>query len=372
MAKLGEPVLPVGATDLNLAAHLFQPARLTLARELRGMTKAELAERVEKSAAAIGQFEGGGKATCRPDAKTVGALALALGVPVAFFTRKTPAKLLEVDGCHFRSLRSASQRERRKLLARGSLLCDLMILLEEHVDFPREKVSKVAQTVRTEAQIEECAMRVRRAWGLGLGPINHVVNLLEVNGVLVTRVPESCVEVDAFSTWKEGRPVVFLVMQKGSTSRTRFDACHELGHLVMHADVVAANPDLERQANRFASAFLLPKESFIVECPRWLNWDHFYELKRRWKVSVSALVRRAFDLKCISEATYRRAYVHLNRTGERTHERDEPPSEPPTLLSKAILAVEPDFTVQDLAARVGLSVGDLEALVDLNSSTEKR
>ncbi|MEO7735481.1 MAG: helix-turn-helix transcriptional regulator, partial [Kofleriaceae bacterium] len=77
------------------------------------MTKAELAERIERSAAAIGQFEGGGRATCRPDAKTLASLALALGVPVAFFTRKTPAKPLEVDGCHFRSLRSASQRERR-------------------------------------------------------------------------------------------------------------------------------------------------------------------------------------------------------------------------------------------------------------------
>lgn len=114
---------------------------------------------------------------------------------------------------------------------------------------------------------------------------------------------------------------------------------------------------------------LLPKESFLIECPHWLNWDHFYELKRRWKVSVGALVRRAFDLKCISEATYRRAYVHLNKTGERTHERDEPASEPPTLLSKAILAVQPDITVQDLATRAGLSVADLVALVDLGAPT---
>lgn len=365
MTRSDEPVVPVGPTDLNLAAHLFHPPRLTLARELRGMTKAELAERIEKTPAAIGQFEGGGRAMCRPDPKTLGAMALALGLPVAFFTRKTPAKVLDVDGCHFRSLRSASQRERRKLLARGTLLCDLMTFLEEQVDFPREQVSRVAQVVHAEADIEECALRVRREWGLGLGPINNVINLLEKNGILITRVPDTCVDVDAFSTWHDGRPLVFLVMQKGSTSRTRFDACHELGHLVMHADVAAGSPELERQANRFASAFLLPKESFLVECPRWLNWAHFYELKRRWKVSVGALLRRAFDLRCISEATYRRAYVHLNKTGERTHERDEPPPEPPTLLAKAIEAVHPDITVQDLAARAGLSIADLEALVDL-------
>jgi Zn-dependent peptidase ImmA (M78 family) len=108
---------------------------------------------------------------------------------------------------------------------------------------------------------------------------------------------------------------------------------------------------------------LLPREPFLVECPRWLNWEHFYELKRRWKVSVAALVKRAYDLGCISEVTYRRAYVHLNKTGERLQERDEPPPEPPTLLTKAINAAQPDFTVEAIAAAVGLSVADLRGLV---------
>src|SRR5690242_7469855 len=124
MKRSGDLFAPAGSPDLHLAAHLFHPPRLTLARELRGMTRAELAERVGKSAAAIGQFEGGAKVPCRPDPRTLAALALALGVPVGFFTRRTPGKPLEVDACHFRSLRSASQRERRKLLARGSLLCE--------------------------------------------------------------------------------------------------------------------------------------------------------------------------------------------------------------------------------------------------------
>jgi len=363
MKRPGDPVVPVGGSDLHLAAHLFQPPRLTLARELRGLTRAELAERVGKSAAAISQFEGGSKATCRPDPKTLAALALALGVPVGFFTRATPAKPLDVDACHFRSLRSASQRERRKLLARGSLLCDLLGVLEEHVNLPAEQVSRVAKSVKTADEIEKLAVHVRTAWGLGLGPIGNVVNLLESRGVLVTHIPEGCEDVDAFSTWHDGRPVVFLVMKKGSTSRTRFDACHELGHLVMHADASPGSPELERQAHRFASAFLVPQEPFLVECPRWLDWDHFYELKRRWKVSVAALVKRAYDFGVLSEATYRRAYVHLNKTGERLQERDEPPAEPPTLLGKAIAAVGPEVAVEGLAEALGVGVGEVRGLV---------
>lgn len=365
MKRTGEPIVPVGSSDLHLAAHLFHPPRLTLARELRGQTKAELAERVGKSAAAISQFEGGSKTICRPDPKTLAALALALGVPLGFFTRKTSDKALHVDACHFRSLRSASQRERRKLLARGSLLCDLLGVLEEHVDLPAEQISCVATTVHSVEEIEEHAVSVRTSWGLGLGPIGNVVNLLESRGVLVTHIPGGCEDVDAFSTWHDGRPLVFLVMEKGSTSRTRFDACHELGHLVMHADVTPGSPELERQANRFASAFLLPRESFLVECPRWLDWEHFYELKRRWKVSVAALVKRAYDLGRLSEPTYRRAYMHLNKTGERQQERDEPPVEMPTLLGNAIDAVGPEITVEDIAATVGMGVADLRGLAGM-------
>lgn len=363
MKDTGNPVVPVGSADLHLAAHLFHPPRLTLAREMRGLTKTELAELIGKSAAAVGQFEGGGRSSCRPDPRTLAALALALGVPVNFFARRSSPTHLEVDVCHFRSLRSASQRERRRLLARASLICDLLRELEQHVRLPDEQVSRVARSVRTEPEIEQLAVQVRHAWGLGLGPIGNVINLLERQGVVVTRVPASSEAVDAFSTWHEGRPLAFLVMAKDSTSRVRWDASHELGHLVMHVDVVPGSPLAEREANRFAGAFLLPRDAFAMECPRRLDWDHFYELKRRWKVSVSALLKRAYDLRCISEATCRRAFIHLNKTGERYAELHEPPAEPPTLIASALAAIAARVDKTTLAHGLGLALADLDDLV---------
>src|SRR4051812_7287700 len=120
----------IGSEDVYSAAHLFDAARLTLARELRAFTKAELADKVEKSASAISQFEGG---RIRPDVQTIHRFALALGVPVSFFARRPGGSIIALDACHFRSLRSASQRDRRRLLAAGSLLCDLVSILEQHV-----------------------------------------------------------------------------------------------------------------------------------------------------------------------------------------------------------------------------------------------
>ncbi len=356
MTKPTEPVVPIGHSDIHLAAHLFNPARLTLARELRGLTKADLADRVGKSPAAVSQFEMGRH---RPDPKTIAALALALGVPLSFLIRTTNSAALSSDACHFRSLRSTSQRERRKLLSMGTLLCDLLKLVAEHIELPGEQLSRITQTPRSVDEIEDCAVQVRRSWGLGLGPIPNITKLLEAKGVLVTVIPEGCAEVEAFSAWHEGKPIVFLVPDKSSTSRVRYDAAHELGHLIMHADVAAGSPEAERQANRFAAAFLVPREPFLMECPRRLDWGHFYELKRRWRVSVAALVKRAFDLGQLSEASYRRAFMHLNRTGERYSEKDEPMAEPPELLKKSLTLLGEDFSIEQLATRLGLGAADL-------------
>jgi Zn-dependent peptidase ImmA (M78 family)/transcriptional regulator with XRE-family HTH domain len=351
-------VLPLGRNDLHLAAHLFAPARLTLARDMRRVTKVELADRIDKSAAAVSQFEAG---RTRPDPKTLASISLALGFPIGFFARKSESSLL-VDACHFRSLRSASQRERRRLLALGTLRCDLLSLLEEHVELPPEQISTISRSVRSMEDIEECASDVRRAWGLGLGPIPNLLSLFESRGIVVSHIPDDCEAVDAFSAWHRGRPLVFLVRHTESTSRLRYDAAHELGHLVMHVDVIAGSPEIERQANRFAGAFLLPKEPFLVECPRRLDWNHFYELKVRWRVSVAALLRRAYDLDCISEASYRRAFVHLNRTGERFAERHEPPNEHASLLHKAIQLVAEDLHQGQIADILGIQASDLQEL----------
>lgn len=360
-----EPLFPVGSSDLHLATHLFSAERLTLARELRGLTKAELAERVQKTAAAIGQFESG---RAKPEARTVAALALALGVRVGFFaTRKHAASLFTTDECHFRSLRSASQRDRRRVLAAGVLLCDLVSQLEQEVEFPPERVSEVAVTVGNTDDIERAAVETRRRWGLGLGPLPHLVRLLESKGVLVSFVPSTCREIDAFSAWHGGRPIVFLV-EDSEPSRLRYDAAHELGHLIMHVDVAPGNPELERQANRFAAAFLLPRDSFLPECPSRLNWEHFYELKRRWRVSVQALVRRAFDLGKISEATYRRAFVQLNARNERMHERFEPEPEAPTMIASALKEIEADLPLHVVAERLSVAVGDLPVVLRTRSA----
>ncbi len=147
----------IGADDLFSASHLFDPARLTVARELKGLTKTELAELVEKTPSALSQFEAG---RARPDPQTLRRIALALGLPIAFFTRRRTASLIPLDACHFRSLRSATQRDRRRLLAIAMLLCELVAEVEDFVELPVDQISPLAAAAATSEDIEELATQV--------------------------------------------------------------------------------------------------------------------------------------------------------------------------------------------------------------------
>lgn len=358
----------LGRNDVHTAARLFDPQRLTLAREFRGLTKNELAEKVGRTASALSQFESG---RTRPDGHTLARIALALGLPASFFAKVSdglPLPLILIEACHFRSLRSATQKNRRMLLAKGALVCGLLSFLEQKVILPEEKLSALIAAPQDTEAIEAFATAIRAKLGLGLGPIGNMVNLLERNGVVVIPVDHGCMDVDAFSLWNGKRPCVFLVMEKGSTSRSRMDAAHELGHLLMHVDAAPGSPELERQANHFASAFLLPKSSFYYEAPKRLDWDHIWELKRRWKVSAAAIIRRTYDLGIFSEATYRRAFMFLNQSGARGNEKYEPPEEKPVAIAKALEAIAERWPLGRIADELGLRAHDLHALISFVGS----
>ena len=351
----------LGKHDIHTAAHLFQPDRLTLARELSGITKQELAERIGKTASAISQFESSNRV--RPDGGTVGQLALALSVPVQFFTRKMENRLLSMDSCHFRSLRNATQKQRKKILAMGSLLHDLLNFCESRLELPEEKLSFLSREVISFEDIEKFATEVRIGWGLGLGPIPNMIKLYESQGILVSMMPDSCKKVNAFSTWIKGRPFVFLV-NHGSPSLIRFDAGHELLHLLAHEDVAPGDKFLERQADWFGGSFLLPRDSFFRECPRRLHWNHFRELKYRWGVPYRCLIMRAYQLGSISEASYRRGFMTLNQQMSKFSETDEPKMERPSLLSRSLEIISEDISFENLASTLGLNPGDLRSLVN--------
>ncbi len=117
---------------------------------------------------------------------------------------------------------------------------------------------------------------MRKDWGVPSGPISSVVGLLESHGVVVIRMTLESADVD-----------------KGDRARSRFDAAHELGHLVIHGAEFWGLTEVEKQAHGFAAAFLMPRDQIYRELPQRVDWPSLFQLKRRWQVSLAALLMRA-------------------------------------------------------------------------------
>lgn len=294
----------------------FDGSRLGLVRRLHAKSKAEVARGLGVSANAVAQYERG---QTRPSAPVLAKACLMFGVPKEFFGRGGADCALSSSEAHFRSLRSTSAAKREQALAYGELALQLVGLLEQWVEFPPVDVPEIPvgdHDVPPEV-IEDAARSTRAAMGLSVGPAPNVVRLLEARGVLVLRLPPGTVDrkVDAFSTREAGRPLVMLSPDKHDKARSRFDAAHELGHLVLHPDIEPGSKLAEAQANQFASEFLMPRRDIEDLLPRRADWAKFHELKQHWGVSLRALVYRAHALGNLTDATYRRANQQLSQWG---------------------------------------------------------
>jgi Zn-dependent peptidase ImmA (M78 family)/transcriptional regulator with XRE-family HTH domain len=355
----------VRSADGATVAAVFDPARLTLARQAAGLSKKELAESIGRTPAAVTQYEAG---LARPSGVVLDICAVELGVPVGFFARGRPRLPLDVSDAHFRSLRSARVGERLRALATVELVWELTEQLTRHVRLPAIDLPDLGEAPDAAPDPQAAARAVRAAWHLPAGPVPHLVRLLEARGIVVAFLNFSDADrVDAFSTSAGGRPIVVLTADKGSALRTRFSAAHELAHLLLHTDVIPGDIGHEREADAFAAEFLMPAADITPELPTRVDLQALLDLQQRWGVSVAALLYRCRELGTLSEASYKRAMMRISRLGWRTHEPgDHRPAERPALLTQAFdLAAGNGVTIGVLADTLQLPVPAIRALLGM-------
>lgn len=320
------------------------------------MTKKDLAERVGVSPAAITQYEAG-KNT--PSPATRSRLALACGVAPAYFACVPERRRPDFSTrSFFRSLRSTSQRERDRADALAEHVLDLVQVLEAGVHLPEIDVPQIPVTTGSRAEIEAIAAEVRRHWDIPPGPIANTVRLVEAHGIVVARLMSQGRRLDAFSRWFGERPLIVLWADKSDKARSRFDAAHELGHLVMHTDAEPLAVEQERQANMFASALLMPlpdvAPDLITRTPTARDWPEVLDRRTHWGVSAKALLYRSREAGALSEVAFRRAMQNYNRheIGSRDGSALGAP-EQPILLAQAREALGADLAT--LATDIGLA-----------------
>lgn len=333
---------------------MFNAARLELARKRRGFNKSDLASKVGVDLRAVTAYERG---EYEPSHETLTQIAKTLDFPINWFSggnlhQPSP------QTASFRSQARMAPRNRDAALASGALAFLLNDWLEVRFSLPEVQLPDLR-----EEEPEAAAMTLRQHWGLGERPIKNIVHLMESKGVRVFSMAEDTAEVDAFSLWRETTPFVFLNTMK-SAERSRFDAAHELGHLVLHRHADPKGKKIEQQANSFASAFLMPRGSILGHAPVLPSLNILIQLKKHWIVSVAALAYRLHHLGVLSDWHYRSLCIEMGQRGYRSAEPNEVPREMSLIFPQLFKALREDnITKSDIANDLQINVDELDKLV---------
>lgn len=337
----------------KLENQTLTPSRLILARKRLRMTLTALEKASGISRRSITAYENGHTA---PTVQTLRALAAALQVAPQFLTGSEVSEIAP-DNLSFRAMSKLPATERDAAASASRIAMMIDEYLSARFTLPRLNLPSLPHLGP-----EEAAERVRADWKLGDRPIVNMVHLLESNGVRVFSLAADCRAVDAFCTTNEvtQTPFVFLNLDKCG-ERGRFDAAHELGHLVMHAaHRIPHGPQSEKEAQEFASAFLMPRGAILCDRPFSPSLNGVLQMKKRWKVAAVALTYRLHDLDMMNDWQYRTIIKSLAQMGYRRSEPGGISRETSLLLRKVLdLQVAKGRTMRELASAIGISDEEL-------------
>lgn len=296
--------------------------RLKLARAASGLSMQALGNCVGVSANMIKKYEHN---QSMPTSSVLLKLAQIMNVRIEFFFREARVTLGNIE---YRKKANTPTKVLKQIEAdvldqaeRWLELADLW------ANFPvaRFVLEMDVPLIKSLDEIEEVAEKLRDYWQIGLDSLPNLIDLFESKGILViiSDVDQSS-KFDGLQANIQDIPII-VVSSNWSGARQRFTLAHELGHIVLHGKV-SDDIDEEIACHRFASAFLLPKESAFKQLGKKRKDISNYELKtlkQEFGLSMQACLRRAKDLSIISESLYKYKCIQFSQWGWRRNEPNE-------------------------------------------------
>jgi Zn-dependent peptidase ImmA (M78 family)/DNA-binding XRE family transcriptional regulator len=309
----------------------LNPGMVILAREIRGLTQAEVAQRVGCTQGTLSKVENG---QLDPSTELVADLCRFLCFPRQFFFY--PLRYKHLPMTFFRKRLRVSSALVKTITARINLVRLHTELLSRSAKLPAVRIPAL-DIKEFDNDARRVAKELRLALHLPVGPIANLTRTLEDCGILILTCDFGSNQIDGLSIFEpdDALPPIILVNPNVPGDRLRYTLAHELMHIVLHHHLAVPGAEVEQQANEGASEFLMPASDirgFLGD----LNLKKLSSLKPYWKVSMQALIMRAADLGKITERQKRSLFVRMSQYGWRTQEPIEIPREEPTLVSELI------------------------------------
>lgn len=262
---------------------------IELARESRGMNQKDLAAKTGLSVSNISKMENG----VSPVSSTVlDQIIAATGYPKHFFLQKTD---IIPDNLGYRRRQVVAQKLLFPINAIINIIRQHVQKLSRELAVPQPNLPSIAVKEGTTPQ--DIARMVRKLWKVKSVAIDSMVNLIESQGIAIASFDFNTARVDSRSILTEDKFPIIVYNRSLLGDRQRFSLAHELGHLVMHtfADLTA-DRDITHEANLFAAELLMPEAEISQDFGETITLPRLAELKKKWKVSMIAILYRADDL----------------------------------------------------------------------------
>lgn len=334
---------------------------LTLAREARGLTQAELAEKVPSlSQSNYSKME---KGLLYASSETLNNIAEVLNFPITFFsTDNQGSKQAEY---FYRKRVSMARKPQIKLEATFDLLRIWINNLLHSVEIP--DMTLPAVKVYSNNTPELIAQKIRMLMDLPRGPIDRIVNLFERHGIIVYFMDDVPDKFDGTTLITATNQRIIVISNDLPNDRKRFTLAHEFGHIIMHipfTPILDGDRDFEDEANRFAAEFLMPENDIRRDLVNF-RYSIVGDLKQFWKTSKASIIRRAYDLKFIDKSRYNNMMIELSRSGERRTERSPVSIDSPKLIGKIVDTYlnSLEYTLEDLQKTISISSDDLKKYI---------
>lgn len=337
---------------------------LTLAREARALTQAELATMLSIGQGTLSKYETG---VLGPPDNYIPTLGNALGYPASFFYEAEQP--YGFPPFHFRRRKKLSAKALGRINAEMNIRrmhikrLAISFELKSNKSIPEIDVDEFQGKTKRRPDIEDIARTVREGWMLPRGPIANMVKIIEDHGGIVVPCNFQSDLIDAISQRVDGMPVLFFVNVNAPADRVRFTLAHELGHMVLHTITLKDDDEMEDEADHFAGAFLLPEDEVRPQLRRF-DLRHLANMKGHWRVSMQAIAYRAARLRLITPYQNKMFWIEMGKLGYRKREPNEPRKEIPTLLRQMVEFHKQKlgYSPTDLAELLRLSPTDCEVM----------
>ena len=309
---------------------------IILARESRGLTQKDLAEKLKIEQSEISRLESGFIPRL-PDER-ISALAKLLRYPKTFFFQS--GNIYGMPTFFYRKHKGLPKKDLKQILAVMNVfrMNTEKLLSSVDIDFVAIKECTVAEY----GSPEKIAQEIRQYLRLPRGRVENMTQVIERFGVIVIPYNFGSRKFSGASLALEGGGH-FVFINEMCADRWRFTLAHELGHIIMHNFTKPDDPT-EEEADRFASEFLMPEEDIYPHLSN-ISLDTLASLKLYWRTSMSSILMKARDLGTISDRHYRSMWQKMGSLSYRLQEPPElePPQEKPLLLKEIV-----DFHLLDL------------------------